>query len=60
MVSLSHTLASLSDDEMMALVGPAAWAICHARRLMSEMISGWCIVAFAPSQFKIVLVFQGI
>ena len=26
MVSLSHTLASLSDDDMMALVGPAAWA----------------------------------
>ena len=26
MVSLSHTLASMSDDDMMALVGPAAWA----------------------------------
>ena len=26
MVSLSHTLTSLSDDDMMALVGPAAWA----------------------------------
>ena len=26
MVSLSHTLASLSDDDVMALVGPAAWA----------------------------------
>jgi len=26
MVSLSHTMASMSDDDMMALVGPAAWA----------------------------------
>ncbi|MDU2793344.1 MAG: DEAD/DEAH box helicase [Actinomyces sp.] len=26
MVSLSHTIASMSDDDMMALVGPAAWA----------------------------------
>lgn len=26
MVSLSHALASMSDDDMMALVGPATWA----------------------------------